>query len=99
MITTTYTCDRCKAEQTTKQQFWTVGVVAITRDRSLPDPRYAGYVEWAPVGSMQVCRPCLDALGVQMKREAVRPGTPPQPTLEEVIAEIATEAAIRAVQS
>ena len=78
MITTIYKCDKCGNEQTTKEQFWTVGVIATTSHSS------SGAL---PIKSIHVCRPCLESFGiyVQKKKDEL---LPKPPTVEELIREI-----------
>lgn len=95
----TYKCDRCSAERSDNNQFWTVGVVARPCAGLIPNPQTTSYTEYAAVGSMHVCRECLDHLGVVVHRKPVTPESQTYPTLEEVIREIASEAAREAVQS
>ena len=82
-VKTIYTCDKCGAEQLSAEQFWTVGVWAIHSVNNLP----TNPSEFVQNKSMQVCRPCLELLGIHVK---TKPGaeiaTPP--TVEELIREI-----------
>ena len=79
-IKTIYTCDKCGNEQATQEQFWTVGVTA---NCGLNAHKYfvAGM-------SMQVCRPCLESLGIYAQKREDEPDAPKPPTLEELIIEI-----------
>lgn len=81
MITTTYTCDRCKKAQPTQTQFWTVRTWARSYD-TLP-------AAWHDAGSkeIQVCRLCLEDLGFNVR---TAPGVtpPPPPTVEDLVREI-----------
>jgi len=78
MITTIYKCDKCGAEQTNNDQFWSITV----------------FVENASVNyrkgwqGIQVCRSCLGSLNIfPTKTKASDPAAPP-PTLEDLIREI-----------
>ena len=81
MIKTTYICDRCNAEQATREQFWSIGVWASGSgsydDRANIDKR-----------SIQVCRPCLEALGVHV--QAVTKAAPAfvERTTEDILREL-----------
>lgn len=104
MIKTTHTCDRCGHEQASDterlaqgkfsdeaRQFWTVSLsvdhgVSPGRQRGAPSMAY-------PKMTAHWCRQCVVETGAyDMEAEGVeKPETPP--TLEEIIYEIATEAA------
>lgn len=78
-VKTIYTCDKCKAEQTSNDQFWVVGIKAHTVDYKNDS--------FVPGKQMEVCRPCLELLGIHaMKKEGVV--TPAPPTIEDLIVEI-----------
>ena len=81
-VKTIYTCDKCKAEQETVNQFWTVGVTAThgCSDSSR---------EFVKNKHMQVCRPCLESLGLYVQIKPEHKASPPRiPTVEELIREI-----------
>ena len=81
MIKTVYICDRCNAEQATREQFWSIGVWASIHgaqdSTSSIDKR-----------SLQVCRPCLEALGVHV--QAVTKAAPRyvERTTEDILREL-----------
>ena len=78
MITTIYKCDKCGNEQNNNNHFWTVGITATTSQSS------SGTF---PIKSMNVCRLCLESLGVYVTKKADEP-LPAPPTVEELIREI-----------
>ena len=82
MIKTTYICDRCKAEQANNEQFWSIGVWATHGGGSYSDSAQQHKK------SIQVCRPCLEALGVNVSREtAAKPSYVERPT-EDILIEL-----------
>lgn len=86
-VKTIYTCDKCKGEQETDDQFWSVGVVARADYNKKLDTGYTTYVSNM---SMQVCRPCLESFGIHVtkKKDTVSPSNIPEPTLEDRIREL-----------
>ena len=80
MITTIYKCDKCGNEQNDNDQFWTVGITARTKwHQSMDDI----------VKSIQVCRPCLESLGIYVTQTKKKDEPlPAPPTIEELIREI-----------
>lgn len=81
MIKTTYICDRCAAEQETRDQFWTIGVWATP---------HGGFSETAieHKKSLQVCRPCLEGLGVHVQRETAQKAGYVERTTEDILIEL-----------
>lgn len=80
-VRTIYKCDKCSSETEKNEQFWTVGVTANAQLYTSRD-FVTGF-------SMQVCRPCLESLGIHVRtKPADGQEAPPRPTLEEVILEI-----------
>ena len=81
---TIFTCDRCKAEFITKGerpgQFWHVAVLANTYGYTDPSKE---------VRSLEVCRPCLESMGIHVTPNP-KPDEPQPvpPTIEELIREI-----------
>ena len=75
MIITIYKCDKCSNEQNTDNQFWTVGITATTSQSS------SGAL---PIKSINVCRPCLESLGINVTKKKDVP-LPEPPTIEELI--------------
>jgi len=76
-------CDRCGIEVSGDDQFWRVGIRAVCdkiirfEDAGFVDSRHA----------MDVCRPCLELMGIHvLKRDNTPP--PQAPSLEELIREI-----------
>ena len=95
MITTTYTCDRCKKAQDTPNQMWRVGFKVASADNRHSSN---GRAEDATPSdySMQLanaslwCRECIDSLqllGIQAKKP-VETAPAPEVTLEEMLREI-----------
>lgn len=77
-ITVTYTCDRCGSAQTTNEQFWTLEVQARCNTQFPYE-----------VAKIQVCRPCLELLGIHRRvKEGVKDKRPAPPTVEDLIREI-----------
>ena len=80
-VKTIYKCDKCGAEQGNTNQFWRVGLTAEHHPSFSPAPNFV------PRKYMDVCRPCLESLGIHaMKKD--EPLSFPEPTLEDVIREI-----------
>jgi hypothetical protein len=79
-IKITYKCDRCEAEAKEQRELWHISIHA----RPLGEG-----VHWDGGKSMHVCRPCLEAMGINRTNETKKkePDFVP-PTLEEVIREI-----------
>lgn len=76
-----YTCDKCKKEQDSDFQFWTVGVTA--NHGVTPSNHFVAQK------SLQVCRPCLEGFGIFVQtRGKPDKSEPKTPTLEELIMEI-----------
>jgi hypothetical protein len=83
-IKTEYKCDRCGVAQATAVQFWEVGVTANCIDATFKNDSFVCGKR------MQVCRTCLEILGIHtQKRE---PDAPAPPTIEELILEIVNNA-------
>jgi hypothetical protein len=80
-VVTTYTCDRCFAEQTSKDQFWTVGVTAKAHSYNSGNAPYA-------ITPMEVCRDCLENLGIYPQTKTTEQPTYNPPTLEDLIVEL-----------
>lgn len=85
MIRTIYKCDKCGKEQDTAEQFWTVGIFARAKDRY---PARSSLDESAD-RSLEVCRPCLESLGVHVQKVNPPAVQPPVASLEDRIREIA----------
>jgi hypothetical protein len=76
-VKTTYKCDKCGAEQDTDDQFWTVGIYANCQ--CLSDNKVTGK-------SLQVCRLCLEELGIYAETKINKDLMPvPIPTVEDLI--------------
>ena len=82
-----YTCDKCGSEQNHGDQFWTVGVTA-TMSIYAGDQRVDKF-------SMQVCRPCLESLGIHVRTETKEKPDHNPPTLEDLIREIVEQTVAR----
>ena len=83
-VKTIYQCDKCGGEQFSEDQFWTVGVWAICSPVRV-NPHYSEYVQNKKI---QVCRPCLESLGIHLTVKDGGDSAPPAPTVEELIREI-----------
>jgi len=77
-VKTIYTCDMCKKEQYNNTQFWIVGVVAY-----IFNSNPGSYIQ--PQHKLQVCRPCLETLGVYVQKRKIEEKQPEVPTIEELI--------------
>jgi hypothetical protein len=95
-----YTCDRCKkevdvkgkpGEPTTKEQFWTVGLVAKEEGISMYRsslPRFQA----DPRMTLNMCRPCLEEIGYflfcdKRKNEETEKPVTIQDLIEEIVEE------------
>jgi hypothetical protein len=78
MITVTYKCDRCGAEQKKPDQFWHIKVSF--------EPHQNGSCREYADRQIHVCRACLETFGLVPSIIQVEP-TPP-PTIEELIREV-----------
>ncbi len=86
--TTIYKCDKCGVEQDNSTQFWKLRVGV--------DP-YGYLVQKVivvpPEREMDVCRPCLELLGIYISEAKIGEESAPSiPTLEELIIEIVRNA-------
>jgi len=82
MIKTTYICDRCSAEQDTRDQFWSIGIWASHNGFGCSDSAQEHK------RSIQVCRPCLESLGVHVQAETkAKPGHVER-TTEDILREL-----------
>jgi len=75
-ITTIYKCDKCGNEQDNGKQFWHVGITIFTQ-----------YISKYTEQEIDVCRPCLESLGINVPEEKAQT-LPPPPTVEDLIREI-----------
>ena len=74
-VITTYTCDRCGAQQATTEQFWTVGVCYAA---------YSSPITRTIYKSIHACRACVEEMGlVPTIRTGKQPAPPP--TIEDLI--------------
>jgi hypothetical protein len=81
-INVTYKCDKCGAESKEKSALWHISLHA----RPLGEG-----VHWDGGKSMHVCRPCLEAMGINRTQETKKKDPDfVAPTLEELIREIVT---------
>ena len=87
MIQTIYKCDKCGHEQHTPEQFWTVGVTADC---------WGMGSKFVPDKSLQVCRPCLEHLGIYPRQKTIESPTYAPPSLEELIREILARVEVQA---
>jgi len=84
---TTYTCDRCKMQSTDHKFLEPIHVVVVSS--RWPRPPFAA--EW--------CRVCLLAVGLVAPARAETSPVAPPITLEELVRQIATDAAIEVVDN
>lgn len=87
MIKTTYICDKCKNEQDTHSQFWTLGIWARhdgEKYESNSDMQRASING----RSIQVCRPCLESLGVHVQAETKKQPAYVERTTEDILREL-----------
>ena len=80
-IKTIYTCDKCKNEQESQQQFWSVGIVA-----NCPPSESSTYTITGL--TIQVCRPCLDSFGIYVSEKKRKESGIVYPTIEDLFREI-----------
>ena len=82
-IQTIYRCDRCGAEQEEAEQFWTVSI-------GVNEGTHAPSCTQLVLGkSIQVCRSCLEELGIYDHRsDATKAKAPPVPSVENLILQI-----------
>ena len=78
-IITIYKCDKCGAEQSTNEQFWYLAVAYKCL--------HLGYGESKTKG-INVCRKCLESLGINATPQTKESPEYSPPTIEELIAEI-----------
>lgn len=77
-----FKCDKCGAEQSTPEQFWTIGVFATLHSQGIRNPS-----ETVKDKAIQVCRNCLEAFGIH--RQASNPAAlTPMPTIEDLVRQI-----------
>ena len=81
MIKTTYICDKCGGEQESREQFWSIGVWAS---------HTGGYSEGVQEHkkSIQVCRPCLESLGVHVLAETKKKPEYVERSTEDILREL-----------
>lgn len=82
-IVVTRTCDKCNCNVDNNSQLWEIGVSA-----KLASPMYVPSDSSLP--RIQVCRQCLEELGIHVRKETVMPEGHKPPTTEELIREIVT---------
>ena len=78
-ITTIYKCDKCGAEQSTNVQFWLLNVSYQELSTSYGKSYTKG---------INVCRKCLESLGINASKIVRESPEYSPPTIEELIAEI-----------
>jgi hypothetical protein len=82
MIKTLYECDMCGKVQEVSTQFWDVGVTAKANSSLI---NHAPFV----TPPLQVCRSCLEDMGIYVKESNPKKPDPLTPaTLEDLIIEI-----------
>jgi len=95
MRTTTLKCDRCGEswDPSDRRQFWPVAVV-LGHEGAGALSGYGTKLSHI-VKQQEWCRPCIDTVGLLSGYQEPKPGeqAPPQPTLEDLIREIARETA------
>lgn len=78
MIKTEYICDKCKAVQPTREQFWAIRVSVRTVENS---PGWQDTFK-----EKQWCRTCVESIGMLPQVEPTSPFVPP--SFEDVVREI-----------
>ena len=79
MIVTTYTCDKCGAEQDNKIQMWDIGILVRSHGTGqiYENPQSDAKELW--------CRKCVEGLGLLPAPKVKTPAKPPPATLEDKI--------------
>lgn len=93
-VKTVYICDRCGIEQDTPTQFWKVKVFVDSYQYSKPKS------QWEP-GRHEVdwCRKCVEDMHLLPKPKDEARELPKAPTIEELVVDIASEAAREALRN
>jgi len=87
---TIYTCDRCGADQETRNQFWALRVQVKHFDNPL---------DWDPAYSeMEVCRSCLEHLGIHPSPATKASPDYNPPSTEELIREILSRVGVQGLR-
>jgi hypothetical protein len=81
MIKTEYICDRCKASQSTSDQFWSIRVAV----------RYSHSVSDSVIREEQWCRKCIEDMRLLPSNRPQKEMPPAPVTLEDTIREIIRE--------
>ena len=89
MIKTSYVCDNCGAEQSTPDQFWTVGVNAAPVNYAFKNDEYVNGKK------LQVCRTCLESFGIHVQKKLNEPEKP-TPTTAELLVQLLSKIAMEA---
>ena len=81
MISIIYKCDKCGVDQSTKEQFWELSAVATHLGSS--------YLQARPCTKpYQVCRKCLEHMGIYTQKVIRNSPEFNPPTIEELLKEI-----------
>ena len=78
-VITIYKCDKCGAEQSTNEQFWYLAVAYRCMHSNYGESKTKG---------INVCRKCLESLGINASKAVRESSEYNPPTIEELIAEI-----------
>ena len=74
-----YKCDKCRKDQASAEQFWSLEVYGSEGLNHTPRPVTTPF---------QVCRPCLESLGIYVKKPVDAEKAAAFPTIDELIREI-----------
>lgn len=87
-VRTIYTCERCKKDQDTESDFYTVGILVQSGSEDFTNMGYGNKRCVDSGKQMQVCRTCLEAMGISPWQPEQKPQDTPPPSLEDLIREI-----------
>ena len=81
-VLTNYICDKCGAVQHRPDQFWEIGVSARQKGT------YGNAYGSSDTPTMDVCRSCLEGLGIHAQAETKASSEYSPPTVESLILQI-----------
>jgi len=84
---TIVTCDLCKAIIKDDEQHWNVLLYATASYQ--PHPENSPHTPWL---RLEICRPCLDRLGIAVRNKKPEELHAPVPTIEDMIRELVANA-------
>jgi len=87
-VRTIYTCERCKTEQEDERTFHTVGILTEQGTHDLTQTAYGNSKRIVNDKQMQVCTPCLEAMGISRWVPEISVSATPPPSIEDLIVEI-----------